>query len=508
MNLPWSKNTLTEEQCPAQILVGAKNTDYCVLVGLACYLESTLTDGNNKKYLFAESAPGVVLHRDGNNMEEGYGPEGRNERYQQQLTDVWKRSDFQRQLGAHSVRKGAVDYSTKCGKVLEQVEIRGRWKSQRGDKVANHCISVDQIQTDAAMATCLAVGGPVTYKIKPDSHVSVAWMLEHVVPSINGFYRADKSNHITQVLGVALLWAAFQPELVPLMSEKVRNRICSAYNFIRGARLGDYVPAERVPLRVFNVENKLCIEELTGLPMASQAGVSRNSADLFVPNMEQFRTLQIQNNRLMQLLTETQRLNSANYVSLRNFFAGQFYALHSTLGRLSTVPERPLQGQNPLRNDRDLVAPSDSVLQGAIQPFQIPRDNHGVQQLEGPPTEEYLDPTAKLISNPRDLLAVWHEWIHGHNGNKPAKNFSARERGRCRNKFCRRLAFWEVMVKLVHSGYSETAAIDHIKKCYGENLSVTAILLALGRDRRKGEYHPNLGVQPREVRRSRFAREN
>ena len=35
------------------------------------------------------------------------------------------------------------------------------------------------------------------------------------------------------------------------------------------------------------------------------------------------------------------------------------------------------------------------------------------------------------------------------------------------------------MTKLIHSGYDETAAIDHIRRCYGESLSVTNILQAL-----------------------------
>jgi hypothetical protein len=126
-------------------------------------------------------------------------------------------------------------------------------------------------------------------------------------------------------------------------------------------------------------------------------------------------------------------------------------------------------------------------------------------QLLGHRVDEYVDPRAKLVSNPRHLLTVWHEYIHGVQGNKPAKNFTQQERGRHKSKYCRRLAFWEVMTKLVNSGYSETTAIDHIRRCYGESLSVTKILQALATDRRKGSYHANLGVQPRSVRGARLA---
>jgi hypothetical protein len=199
-------------------------------------LESALTEGNNKKFLFSDSMPVIVSDQDGNNVEEERGPDNLNNRYRRQLTNVWRRDDFhtiaaftQGLLGSHSMRKAPADFCSKCGKVLDHVEIRGRWKGQRGNKIANRYISVQQLPTDAAMAACLAVGGPVKYKVKADSHVSVAWLLSHVVPSINEFYSADESNRIALVLGPALLWAAFQPDLKALMTEKALDRICDAY---------------------------------------------------------------------------------------------------------------------------------------------------------------------------------------------------------------------------------------------------------------------------------------
>ena len=54
-------------------------------------------------------------------------------------------------------------------------------------------------------------------------------LIEHVIPSIHEFYSTDGSNQIVEVLGPALLWAAFHPELKPLMSSQVYERIKRAF---------------------------------------------------------------------------------------------------------------------------------------------------------------------------------------------------------------------------------------------------------------------------------------
>jgi hypothetical protein len=39
----WSKNVMEERECPDQILIGAADTDFCVLLGLVCCMESRMT---------------------------------------------------------------------------------------------------------------------------------------------------------------------------------------------------------------------------------------------------------------------------------------------------------------------------------------------------------------------------------------------------------------------------------------------------------------------------------
>ena len=55
----WSKNVLEERDCPDQILLGANDPKFCVLLALACYLETRFTHqvepgSEEARYLFGE----------------------------------------------------------------------------------------------------------------------------------------------------------------------------------------------------------------------------------------------------------------------------------------------------------------------------------------------------------------------------------------------------------------------------------------------------------------------
>ena len=55
----WSKNVWEERACPDQILLGANDTDSCVLLALGCYLESRFSsfqqEMNGQRFLFGLS---------------------------------------------------------------------------------------------------------------------------------------------------------------------------------------------------------------------------------------------------------------------------------------------------------------------------------------------------------------------------------------------------------------------------------------------------------------------
>ena len=51
--LVWAKNINEERQAPNQILLGSDDPNYCVLLGLASWLEFSADSGSGSPYLFA-----------------------------------------------------------------------------------------------------------------------------------------------------------------------------------------------------------------------------------------------------------------------------------------------------------------------------------------------------------------------------------------------------------------------------------------------------------------------
>jgi hypothetical protein len=101
---------------------------------------------------------------------------------------------------------------------------------------------------------------------------------------------------------------------------------------------------------------------------------------------------------------------------------------------------------------------------------------------------------ATLMPNPKSLYDLWHEYLHGVGGRKPARLFSETERGRVKYKFTRRKVIWDVVRDLVSLGHSSQRAIDLIYGVYGPQTSVTVIINRLRRDKKNGTINPNLRI--------------
>ena len=97
---------------------------------------------------------------------------------------------------------------------------------------------------------------------------------------------------------------------------------------------------------------------------------------------------------------------------------------------------------------------------------------------------------ATLSPHPKDLFQLWHEYEFGIGGRKPAKQFTVSERARVKFKYCRQKIVWDVIDRLVRSGYTSHVAIDDIYALYG-HLTVSAITVKL-RDDNKNGGHPQL----------------
>lgn len=81
MKVSWSKNVRDERQCPDQLILGAEDPDFCVLTALGCYIESSLTDGKQKDFLFAQDAKVTIQRQDGTDACVQRGPLRLNAKY-------------------------------------------------------------------------------------------------------------------------------------------------------------------------------------------------------------------------------------------------------------------------------------------------------------------------------------------------------------------------------------------------------------------------------------------
>ena len=123
-----------------------------------------------------------------------------------------------------------------------------------------------------------------------------------------------------------------------------------------------------------------------------------------------------------------------------------------------------------------------NVFRIALQPGTRRSSNDGGNLA---PNQENNIP-ATLSRSPRDLFVLWQEYMFGIAGRKPAKQFSAKERGRCKYTYnCRKIA-WEKIAELVRAGLTVQVAIDRIYDVYGRRDSLTRTLLKMRHDRRVG----------------------
>ena len=194
----WSKNVLEERACPDQILLGANDSDFCVLLALGCYLETRFStfqqEMNGRRFLFGVS-------------DEDDEPFRINDRYQRALRTIWKTEEMKALIaqvrggiGSHSLRKFPSTWAAEHGISQDHIEIRGRWKGGRNGRTVNRYINVEQLPTDGNVASVLAVGGPVKYKPRAGCGVTHQWLMTHVVPGIKAHFSGDESNKIAEVL--------------------------------------------------------------------------------------------------------------------------------------------------------------------------------------------------------------------------------------------------------------------------------------------------------------------
>jgi hypothetical protein len=123
--LQWSKNVHEERDAPNQILIGAMDPMFCVLVGLGVWLKVFLGRGG-----IAEQTPYIFgLNQDVRVPQGG-------DKIKDAVSDTFAKQVFDRPevvtddgpLGTHSFRKFASTFCRRNGCSKDEKDLRGQWK--------------------------------------------------------------------------------------------------------------------------------------------------------------------------------------------------------------------------------------------------------------------------------------------------------------------------------------------------------------------------------------------
>jgi hypothetical protein len=432
--LNWSKNVNEERDAPNQILIGAMDPMYCVLLGLAVFLEVFIESGGG------ELTPYVFGFNPDERVPEG-GVKAKETVQNILAGEIYNRDDFNTTkgpLGTHSVRKLASTHARKNGCSKDEKDIRGRWK--KGMRVSDVYDDIELPFPDAKVAGKLCIGGPCKYVIKEGSGVTDNFLLQHVVPNICTRLPAD----VAKVLAKPLLWMLFSSQKTYL-PQAMRDRVSSAYNNIRLLPAAEN-PVKKILLVVTGNEGEVYLDEV---------GTEQN-----------------------------QMLRQTNEREL-------LMALHSQISTLRRSVEelKATQQQHRLDGRREFQVLSANLRRIAAQP--VVRRAAEEQNQGGAPAGGFA---GTLSPNPRTLYLLWGEYEHGIGGRKAARLFTREERGRVKHKYHRRKIVWDCVSAQVRAGVTAQVAIDRMYVVYGVNTTVTAIINRMKQDRQAGTVHPALQV--------------
>jgi hypothetical protein len=463
VRLRWTKNCIDERSAPSQIILGAMDSNFCVLVGLGIYLQYVLefTNAVRSTYLFCntDETPDTVKKQVSNVL----------------MQRVVKSNDwvqYQRQverdggvpagkIGTHSLRKMGSTLARLMGRSQDEVDVRGRWRNTK--RVSDRYTSITLPIVDANVAAALCVGGPAKYEAKPNSGVSDHWLVATFVPQI-----ADKfGNRCATVLGKALLWALCDDDAKSLIPVTLANRL--NFRYLQVQCLEGENPVEKSELIVYSVGSKMHIDPVD-CQVIGRDGDGDGGMQLGAMSGPTNQVLMAQNNVLRTQVTEIMTTMRLQNDSLKQ----EIFHLKRTVGRFANRPAQTNSG---------FFAPRRAVPSGGGSGSG---NSSGHNSVVG----GIADNAATLSKCPKNLYLLWEEYEFGLQGRKPAKRFTTRERGRDRFKYNRRKIVWDQILKMIRRGHSYLTAIDVLYRIYGDN-SVTDIINKMRTDRINGG-HPEL----------------
>ena len=429
--LCWSKNVNEERDAPDQILIGAMDTSYCVILALSTWLEFWIGMGHmgNTDFVF-----GIHGQNDAAVIKE---------RASHCMRAILDEADFpimeKGNISTHSVRKLATTRARNSGCTKDDTDTRARWKRKRQQ---DHYADTMLPFPDAKVAAALCKGGAITYSVKQNSGISEDWILKHVDPSIASHY----CRSVALVLGRALLWRVFNEDEARFVPDDICQRIKGAYRDL-GERCqvpSGENPVEKVPLIVTGSDAEVHIDMLLDDDNNPYAGAAPRRIDA-----EQMM-------HMNSLLMGLRRDNSA---------------LHAEFTRYNERLERRLAVMN-----RNMIHMMRSpVRRGQQRAVENILAEHDVE--EHPQTAQAI-----LSRSPKTLHTLWIEYEFGLANRKPAKDFTASERGKVKHAYSRRKVVWDKIGEMIRCGWSSDEACNKIYETYGAQKNVTYIINQMRKD--------------------------
>ncbi|KAL7567236.1 hypothetical protein ACA910_021220 [Epithemia clementina (nom. ined.)] len=489
VKLNWSKNVNEELDAPWQSLLGAMNPAYCVFCNLALWLEVNLmsTPGaNNSPYVFAFSGD-IEIPSGGNKSKNLV------QLIMQRIfsTDPAFVGNSEGPLGSHSIREYASSFVRQGGTLKDDWDLRAWWRKQRC--VADVYDDVEMPFVDLKVCAVLCVGGPVVYMQKPDC-VTNEFILQQVVPNL---YTCCGQT-VGLMLGRALLWLIYsdQSRLVPA---EICMRVKDAYNTLPNRLPDGENPIEKKIVVVTGDHNNAQITEIDSDAVAANVNnqnAVNNNHDVVVntaggSTRDLLFALISQVSALQQSVAEQSLEREQDQAWMQQHYR----ILTSNIRRIGQQPHCMLANHaaNQARNqnhgaDQNMVPDNPgNVAEAGANAIPADPEIHAAQGVG-------LDPNATLSPTPQSLYDLWHEWTTGIGGRKPARLFTAQERGWQKHKFSRCKIVWQLVSALVQSGLTSDVAIDRIYNVYGQGQPVTRIIHRLKEDIWQNCLHQDLSV--------------
>jgi hypothetical protein len=462
----WSKNVHEERDAPEQILLGAMDTRYCILLALAIYLEAWIGTG--------QGMVGTLLFN---------ASDDNPTRVKALISEILRSEafnspDFVRMkdgpVGTHSIRKLPASHARKSDCSKDNVDVRARWK--RKARQQDGYVEVTLPYPDAKVAAKLCIGGCIKYQLRQNSGITDEWIAEFVVPNILRRF----PQGVGRVLGRALLWACFEPNLAGYVPQEILDRVRNAYTAIRVLPEGEN-PVVKLELVVTGNEDQLHIDELGHFDEDNNENDAGGGAGAGGAGGAGGAINNNQNRRRGGTRDEVMAVYS-QVTGLRR----EIEAL-----RLSNT-------HNQQRNEQNFRGLNRKLNRIALQPVQrVINNNNNEEGVEGgnaPPDGAAVPYVSSLSPTPRTLYVLWQEYEYGVGGRKAARLFTTVERGKVKYTYHRRKVVWDVIAMRIRAGDTSQIAVDTIYEVYGVNSTVSRIINQMRADRRL--YMP-IGCHPR-----------